>query len=59
MDAAHVFEGATLTFEDERFAYGGQRFVTIGLLRGRIIVIAHTESQNVVRVIARREGNGT
>ncbi|MDB9527190.1 BrnT family toxin [Oscillatoria sp. CS-180] len=56
VDVSQVFEGPTLTFEDDRFAYGECRFVTLGLLQGRIIVIAHTESQDEVRVISMREG---
>ncbi|MHC5720116.1 MAG: BrnT family toxin, partial [Nostoc sp.] len=31
VDASQVFEGATFTFEDERYAYGEQRFITLGL----------------------------
>jgi len=31
------------TFEDLRFDYGEQRFVTIGLLDG-VVVIVHTET---------------
>ena len=56
VDAFQVFEGATLTFEDERYAYGEQRFITLGILRGRVVVIAHTEVGNEVRVISMREG---
>jgi len=56
IDASQVFEGETLTFEDDRFAYGKQRFITLGLLRGRVVVIAHTENQDKVRVISMREG---
>jgi uncharacterized DUF497 family protein len=48
IDASQVFDGATLTFEDDRFAYGEQRFTTLGLLRGRVVVIAHTENQDEV-----------
>ena len=32
IDSPHVFEGLTFTYEDDRFAYGEQRFVTLGLL---------------------------
>ncbi|MEL6899547.1 MAG: BrnT family toxin [Cyanobacteria bacterium J06606_4] len=56
LDASQVFEGPTLTFEDDRFAYGEQRFITMGLLKGRVIVIAHIESQSDIRVISMREG---
>jgi uncharacterized protein len=55
VDASDVFEGATLTFEDERFAYGEQRFITYGLLRGRVVAVAHTEQNTEVRVISMRE----
>ena len=34
IDARSVFEGMTYTFEDDRFSYGEQRFVTLGLLAG-------------------------
>jgi uncharacterized protein len=33
-DAARVLEGLTYTFEDDRFSYGEQRFVTLELLAG-------------------------
>ncbi|MBD2436740.1 BrnT family toxin [Nostoc sp. FACHB-110] len=56
VDAYIVFEGAIFTFEDERYAYGEQRFITMGLLRGRVVVIAHTEAQDEIRVISMREG---
>ena len=56
VEASQVFEGATLTFEDSRFAYGEQRFITSGLLKGRVVIIAHTESQDEIRVISMREG---
>ena len=47
---------ASLTFEDDRFAYGEQRFITLGLLRGRVVVIAHTEHEDEVHIISMREG---
>ncbi len=31
VDAHRVFLGPTFTFEDDRFSYGEQRFVTLGL----------------------------
>ena len=34
VDAERVFAGLTSTFEDDRFAYGERRFVTLGLLDG-------------------------
>jgi uncharacterized protein len=56
LDASQVFKGATFTFEDERYAYREQRFITLGLLRGRVVVIAHTEVGDEIRVISMRDG---
>jgi uncharacterized DUF497 family protein len=54
-DAAAVFEGATFTFEDDRFAYGERRFVTLGLLSGIAVSIVHTEEPHEIRVISFRK----
>ena len=42
-DAYKVFAGPTFTFEDNRFNYDEQRFVTIGLFDD-VVVIVHTET---------------
>ena len=55
VDAACVFEGATYTFEDDRFAYGEQRFETLGLLAGTPVSIVHTETVDEIRVISFRK----
>lgn len=55
VDAALVFEGTTYTFEDDRFPYGEQRFVTLGLLAGTAVSIVHTESDHEIRVISFRK----
>ena len=54
-DVEIVFSGATFTFEDDRFDYGEQRFITIGMLYGRVVVIAHAEHNDVIRVISMRK----
>ncbi|MFQ5639425.1 MAG: BrnT family toxin [bacterium] len=54
-DAELVFSGTTFTFEDDRFDYGEQRFISIGMLYGTVVVIAHTESNHVIRVISMRK----
>lgn len=50
-----VFAGETVTILDDRVDYGEIRFVTLGLLRGRVVVIAHTETDEVIRVISVRK----
>jgi uncharacterized protein len=55
IDAPSVFEGATHTFEDDRFAYGEQRFATLGLLAGVPVSIVHTETADDIRIISFRK----
>jgi len=55
-DAETVFTGATFTYEDDRFVYGEQRFITLGLLDQVLVAIAHTEATNEIRVISMRRG---
>jgi uncharacterized DUF497 family protein len=54
-DAPRVFEGATFTFEDDRFAYRELRFVTMGLLSGIPVSIVHTETAHEIRIISFRK----
>lgn len=54
-DAAAVFEGPTFTFEDERFAYGEVRLVTLGLMSGIPVSIVHTETIHEIRIISFRK----
>ncbi len=52
--AEAVFEGFTITIEDTRLDYGEQRFVTFGVLEGRLVAVVHTERANVIRFISIR-----
>ena len=54
-EAESVFHGVTFTFEDERFEYAEQRFVTIGMLGNEVVVIAHTQWEKEIRVISMRQ----
>ncbi len=54
-DAESVFDGITLTFEDDRVDYGEQGFITIGMLHGEFVVIAHSEQNDQTRVISMRK----
>jgi uncharacterized DUF497 family protein len=46
-----------VTFEDTRYDYGEERFITLGLLAGRVVVIAHTPRGERTRVISMRKAN--
>jgi len=50
-----VFAGETVTILDDRFDYDESRFITAGVLSGRVVVIAHTESDEVIRIISVRK----
>ncbi|HRE87193.1 MAG: hypothetical protein AW09_001671 [Candidatus Accumulibacter phosphatis] len=55
-DAPQVIESdRTVTFEDRRFDYHEQRFITLGLLRGDVVVIATAETDENIRVISMRK----
>lgn len=54
-DADQVFDGVTFTYEDDRIAYGEQRFVTLGLLGGTLVSIVHTEQAHHIRVFSMRK----
>ena len=51
-----VFEIAPVTILDDRYDYGEERYLTLGLLKGRVVAIVHTESDdNVIRIISARK----
>jgi uncharacterized DUF497 family protein len=50
-----VFAGRTVTILDDRIDYGEPRFVTVGLLQGHVVIIAHTETDEVIRIISVRK----
>ncbi len=54
-DAATLPDSLTYTFEDARFAYGERRFITMGMLRETVVVIAHTETARQIRIISMRK----
>lgn len=55
VDAPRVFEGVTFTYEDDRFAYGEQRFISLGLLAGVPVSVVHTESDDEIHIISFRK----
>jgi len=55
VDAEEVFDGVTYTYQDDRLAYGEQRFVTLGLLRELLVSIVHTEEGNHIHIISMRK----
>jgi len=44
-----------VTFEDRRFDYSEQRFITLGVLREDVVVITTAETDAEIRVISMRK----
>ena len=51
-DAAKVFAGATLTVVDDRHDYGEVRYITIGRLARRMVVLVWTQRGAARRLIS-------
>jgi uncharacterized DUF497 family protein len=56
-EADEVFEGPHLTVEDNRIDYGEPRYFTVGLLRGRMVVVVWTPRGDNQRIISMRKAN--
>ncbi len=55
--AGEVFASATLTVEDDRQDYGEDRFITIGFLDGRMVILVWTPRSRARRIISMRKAN--
>ncbi len=57
-DAEQVLTGPCVSFLDDRFDYGEERVVTLGLLAGRAVVIVHApRGGDTTRIISMRKAN--
>ena len=57
MDAVGVFAGLTYTIPDRRFLYPEDRFITVGLLAGRMVIVVWTPTEDGRRIISMRKAN--
>ena len=55
--AGEIFAGATLTVEDDRQDYGEDRFITIGFLDDRMVILVWTPRDGARRIISMRKAN--
>jgi uncharacterized DUF497 family protein len=55
-DAHEIFESPMFIREDTRMAYGEQRWIAVGTIRGRVAVMVYTERDGgeTVRIISLR-----
>ena len=55
-DAAELFEGPLLSALDDREMYNEERWIGIGFLKGRVVVVAYAEPDDeTIRVISLRK----
>ena len=54
-DVPPMFDGDIFAIEDQRFEYGEIRYLSFGLLKFRVIVMAHTDEVDVIRIISARK----
>ena len=52
-----IESGRTVTFEDRRFDYGEERFVTLGPLGDALVVVVTAETEDHVRIISMRKAD--
>jgi uncharacterized DUF497 family protein len=57
VDAPEVFSGPVFELADDRFDYGEERYITIGMLRGRMVVLVWTLRGAARHIISMRKAN--
>lgn len=55
--ADEIFAGNTITVEDDRMEYGEKRFITVGLLKSRMVILVWTPRGEARRIISMRKAN--
>lgn len=56
-DAARIWEGPVFEWQDRRFDYGEQRFIALGLVDRRVVVVVYTWRGPRRRLISARKAN--
>jgi uncharacterized DUF497 family protein len=54
-DVPAMFDGDVFTILDDRFDYRETRYITFGLLKLRVIVVVHTDTNGMIRIISARK----
>nr|WP_298414367.1 BrnT family toxin [uncultured Halomonas sp.] len=56
-DAAEVFAGHHFTLRDDRKDYGELRYITVGVMQARMIILVWTPRDGTRRIISMRKAN--
>lgn len=57
LDAEEIFKGDHFTKADERFDYPERRYITVGFLNNRMVVLVWTKRKRARRIISMRKAN--
>jgi uncharacterized protein len=57
IDLPPLFDGLTVLRVDDRFDYGETRFITLGILNGIVLLVVHTEADEIIRLISVRKAS--
>jgi uncharacterized DUF497 family protein len=55
IQVAAMFDGPVVTIEDDRPGYDEVRFISFGLMSGRVVAVVHTERGDAMRIISVRK----
>jgi len=55
IDVPTIFDDDTVTIPDERFDYGENRFIVLGVLQSSVVVVVYTERGENIRIISARK----
>src|SRR5271157_1001996 len=55
--ASEIFSGFHLEWLDDRFNYGEERFIALGMVENRVLVVVYTWRQGRRRIISARKAN--
>ncbi len=56
-DSKEVLQNAHLLIKDIRYNYGESRYIAVGYLRKRLVIIVYTKRKDVYRIISMRKAN--
>jgi uncharacterized DUF497 family protein len=56
-DACRLFEGPFMIMTDDRLNYGEARSIAFGHVENRLIAVAFTKRQDIIRIISARKAN--
>lgn len=56
-DVIQLFKNPYLVKEDKRKDYGEKRWVALGIIKNRIVVVVFTHRKQAIRIISARKAN--